>query len=143
MKTLFSFLLLVVVIAIVSACGDNSSNNPIVYQDNIVNVKLTNITWFTATNKYSDNLYFGNINLKMDGTTNADKILIKTFGDGEIGWYDVNFSSKTDFKDTIQISFIPFEKSPTGTEMNSTTILIAIKDNDSLFVNLNSGKLNY
>jgi hypothetical protein len=56
MKTLISFLLLVVAITIVSACGDNNSENPIVYQDKVVNVKISNITWFTATNKYSDSL---------------------------------------------------------------------------------------
>jgi hypothetical protein len=143
MKTLFSFLLLVTAFALFSACGDSSSNNPIVYQDNIVNVKLTNITWFTTSHKYNDSLYFGNIYLKMEGNTNADKILIKTFGDGHIDWQDVNFNTKTDFKDSIGISFTHFEKSPFGTEMNSSTVLIAIKDKDSLFVNLNSGKLIY
>jgi hypothetical protein len=143
MKTLFSFLLLIAAFTFVSACGDSSSNNPIVYQDNIVNVKLTNITWFTTIHKYSDSLYFGNINLKMNVTTNADQILIKTFGDGLIDWHDVNFNTKTDFNDSIAISFTHFEKSPNGTETNSSTVLIAIKDNDSLFVNLNSGKLIY
>jgi hypothetical protein len=61
----------------------------------------------------------------------------------KIGWHSVSLNFKKELNDSIGISFTHFEKPLSDTETTSSTVLVAIKDNHTLEVNLNSGKLIY
>ncbi len=143
MKTINSLMFVVIIYLLLFSCSVKKKNNPIIYDDKVININFTTTDWYTSINKYSDSLFFGKINLKIAGSTDADSVFIKTFGDGLISWQNLNINSSNVFSDDINISFTPFNNSPIGTETNSKTILKAIKDTDTLIVDLKSGKLIY
>ena len=141
----FSRLLFTVVFVfcIFSACSKNKEDNPMVYQNKSANVKLTNSTWYTTLTNNSKGLYFGHVSLKIAGSTNADKILIRTSGDGEEGWPCLTLDSNKNFSNDIEICFLPIYHNPKGEETSSQTTLKAIKGTDTLEIKLTSGKLIY
>jgi len=143
MNKLLSLFALSMAITVLFSCSKNESDNPVIYSDKVVKVSFTNTIWYTKVNKYNDSLWFGNINLKIAGSTNVDKVLIKTFGDGEISFADLSINTLKEFNQDIGISFSIFDLSPSGKEVTSGTVLKAIKDTDTLLVELNSGILKY
>ena len=139
-------ILLGILIAGIYSCNDSTINpddNTINYHDSVVNVNLTKVNWFTTIVKNNDKLYFGNIFLNLQGSTNAENIFIETYGDGVVGWHKINLNSNNTFQDTINISFSPSDHSLKGTETSKSTRLMAIKSNDTLIETLNSGKIYY
>jgi hypothetical protein len=84
-KILLSLIFFAITFTLAFSCSDDDGGIETNYHDKVVNVNLTNKSWYTSINKYSDSLFFGHINLKISGSTDAHEIYIETFGDGEIG----------------------------------------------------------
>lgn len=113
---------------------DNSIRN--YSNDNGTTLQLTNSTWYTQ--KLNN---FGYVNLIISGSTNADKVIVMTIGDGLIGESDVLLDSNKKFiSDTTGISFT---NAPSVDLFEQSTKLKAIKGEDTLVVTLNSGNITY
>jgi len=77
-------------------------------------------------------------------STNADKVTVRTYGDGVITDQNIVLDSKKSFnRDTVTVSFTHFSGVPPSGEFERNTIVKAIKGTDTLIVILNSGKLKY
>lgn len=101
-----------------------------------VTLQLTNSTWFTEKENG-----FGYVNLTISGSTNADKVIVMTSGDGLISEYNILLDSNKKFtNDTIGISFT---HAPSADEFETSTKIKAINGSDTLVVTLTSGKLHY
>ena len=125
------------------ACTKGKNDSPVIYDNSNISVKLNKTVWYTTINKNNDSLYFGNIHLRIEGSTNSDSIFIKTFGDGVIGWQSILPDSNKSFTYDAVISFLPVNHNPKGDETSSGTTLQAFKGTETFDVGLNSGKLVY
>ncbi len=99
-------------------------------------LSITTSQWYLTRDIYGD----GFVNLKVLGSTNGDKVMILTSGDGVLYWEKVDLDSQKNFNTDIGIAF--FHEVPT-TEFEMSTRVMAIKGSDTLSVPLNSGKLKY
>jgi len=99
-------------------------------------LSITTSQWYLTRDIYGD----GFVNLKVLGSTNGDKVMILTSGDGVLYWERVDLDSKKNFNTDIGIGF--FHEVPTA-EFEMSTRVMAIKGSDTLSVPLNSGKLKY
>ena len=87
---------------------------------------------------------YGGVNLSIAGTTNADKVLVQTHGDGLIGFDELILDSNKNFKqDSIGISFNYFSEGKITTTFEMITDILAIKGDDTLVATLKSGLLKY
>jgi len=143
-----TFILLSMFMILVS-CSKNDSKNDSdkftkIINDSIRNysspkgttLQLTNTTWYT------ERIYgFGNLNLIITGSTNADRVTVLTRGDGLLGDYNVTLNSNNEFiNDTIGILFT---HAPSDDFISTFTEIKAYKDLDTLVVKLKSGQLKY
>ena len=104
-------------------------------------LKITKSTWFTTTTNSNS---FGQVNLGITGSTNADRVTVLTSGDGLINEQNILLDTQKNYKqDTIGISFTHFTGTPPTTEFERSTVVKAYKGADTLTVTLNSGKLRY
>jgi hypothetical protein len=101
-----------------------------------VNLSFTTSQWYLTRDIYGD----GFVNLKILGSTNGDKMMILTSGDGVVYWEKVDLDSEKNFNTDIIIEF--FHEVPTG-EFEMSTKLMAYRGNDSIMIPLNSGKMKY
>jgi hypothetical protein len=101
---------------------------------------ITSSKWFTTTGNG-----FGDVNLVISGSTNADKVLVECYGDGLITEKNVVLDSKNNFSnDTCQLSFFYFGIANIPTEVFTRSAKVrAIKGTDTLLVVLKSGDLKY
>ena len=99
-------------------------------------LSITTSQWYLTRDIYGD----GFVNLKILGSTNGDKVMILTSGDGVLYWEKVDLDSKKNFNTDITIWF--FHEVPTA-EFEMSTKVMASKGNDSIMIPLNSGKLKY
>jgi len=83
----------------------------------------------------------GEVNLKILGSTNGDKVTVRTYGDRVIFDENVDLDSKKNFNKDVGISFTATSV-PSG-EFEMSTKVMAYKGSDTLVVPLNSGKLKY
>jgi hypothetical protein len=120
----------------------NANDSAMVYRDSKGTIiTITNSLWFTTT---TNSKSFGQVNLSITGSTNADKVSVLTSGDGVIGEQNILLDSKKSFKtDTVVISFSHFSGTPPTTGFERSTVIKAYKGSDTLTVTLNSGKLRY
>jgi hypothetical protein len=107
------------------------------YEDKATALDITNSQWYLTRNNYGG----GMVNLKLSGSTNSDKVTIRTFGDGVVSDENVELDSKKNFNKDIVISFTA--TSVPGGEFEASTKVMAYKGSDTLVVTLNSGKLKY
>ena len=142
MKTTILFLSLAIVL---SSCKkldqvDIASN----FNDSKgTSISLTDSKWFTSKSGNSTN-GLGKVNLLISGSTNADKVLVETYGDGVRADFDLALDQQKNIKkDTISISFMHFSGTPSSESFQCSTKLKAIRGSDTLVVTLNSGKLRY
>jgi len=143
-----TFILLSTFILLVSCSKNDSKDNSNVFtkitNDSIRNysspkgttLQLTNTTWYT------EKIYgFGNLNLIISGSTNADRVTILTRGDGLLADYNVTLNSNNEFiNDTIGILFT---HAPSNDFVSTSTEIKVYKDLDTLVVKLKSGQLKY
>jgi len=101
-----------------------------------VNLSFTTSQWYLTRDIYGD----GFVNLKILGSTNGDKVMILTSGDGVAYWEKADLDSEKNFNTDIIIEF--FHEVPTG-EFEMSTKLMAYRGNDSIMIPLNSGKMKY
>ncbi len=123
MRTTFFFICLFVVFASCTKKDDAT-------------LSITTSQWYLTRDIYGD----GFVNLKILGSTNGDKVMILTSGDGVLYWEKADLDSKKNFNTDIGIGF--FHEVPTA-EFEMITKVMAIKGSDTLVVPLNSGKLKY
>jgi hypothetical protein len=121
------FLLVIIVFA---SCSKKEDNSDII-------LSITNSQWYLTRTNYSG----GVVNLKIEGSTNSDKVTIRTYGDGVVSDENVELDSKKNFNKDIVISFTATSV-PSG-EFEVSTKVMAYKGTDTLVVPLNSGKLKY
>jgi hypothetical protein len=100
-------------------------------------LRITNSQWYLTKNIYGG----GEVNLKILGSTNGDKVTIRTYGDGVVSDENAELDSKKNFNKDIVISFT--ETSVPSGEFEVSTKVMAYKGTDTLVVPLNSGKLKY
>jgi len=138
MRIYVYFVLLIFVFA---SCSKKEVNSDIIQSTTKDTSKITlNITdtlWYLTRNGIGG----GNVNLKIAGSTNGDKVTIRTYGDGRRSDLNVELDSKKKFNKDIVISFTATSV-PSG-EFEVGTKVMAYKGTDTLVVPLNSGKLKY
>jgi hypothetical protein len=100
-------------------------------------LSISNSQWYLTRNILGG----GEVNLKISGSTNGDKVTIRTYGDGVIFDENVELDSKKNFNKDVGISFTATSV-PSG-EFEMSTKVMAYKGSDTLVVPLNSGKLKY
>jgi ABC-type thiamine transport system substrate-binding protein len=100
-------------------------------------LSISNSQWYLTKNVYGG----GEVNLKIIGSTNGNKVMIITSGDGVSSWQKIEQNSDNNFEADIVIGF--FATAIPGGEFEMSTKVIAYKGTDSLFISLNSGKLKF
>lgn len=121
------FLLLIMTFA---SCSKKEDNSP-------ATLNITDSRWYLTRTNYGG----GMVNLKIAGSTNGDKVTVRTYGDGVNSDENVELDSKKNFNKDIVISFTATSV-PSG-EFEVTTKVMAYKGMDTLTLPLNSGKLKY
>jgi len=106
--------------------------------DNIpVKLNITGSQWYLTRNNSGG----GMVNLKIIGSTNGDKVTIRTYGDGVVSDENVELNSNKNFDKDIVILFTA--TSVPSEEFEVSTAAMAYKGSDTLVVYLNSEKLKY
>jgi len=100
-------------------------------------LNITDSRWYLTRTNYGG----GMVNLNIMGSTNGDKVTVRTHGDGVNSDENVELDSKKNFNKDIVISFTA--TSVPSTEFEVSTKVMAYKGTDTLIVPLNSGKLKY
>ena len=121
------FLLLIVLFASCSLIEDNSP----------ATLSITDSQWYLTRTNYGG----GIVHLKIAGSTNGDKVTIRTYGDGIVSDVNVELDSKKHFNKDVVISFTATSV-PSG-EFELSTKIIAYRGTDSITIPLSSGKLKY
>jgi hypothetical protein len=144
-----NFISLILILVLVSCKKDDNNNSAKVYSNtNGTSVSISDALWYTTNQSYSNGYMNGysviGVSLKLVGTTNGEKIKVKTFGDGLISYYDVKMDSTKNFNDTVSVSFLVLLTTAIPKdEFTKNTNLLVCKGTDTLNVALNSGKLKY
>jgi len=99
-------------------------------------LSIASSQWYLTRDIYAD----GFVNLKVIGSTNGDKVMILTTGDGLLYWAKVDLDSEKNFHTDICIGF--FHEVPVA-EFDMNTKVMAIKGKDTVTVSLNSGRLKF
>jgi len=120
----------------------NTNDSTRVYSDiSGTLLTITNSVWYTSTTDLNS---FGQVNLIITGSTNADKVLVMSYGDGVIMENNILLDSTKSFKnDTIGNSFTHFSGTIPTMFFEASTIIKACKGSDTLMITLKSGKLKY
>jgi hypothetical protein len=100
-------------------------------------LRITDSQWYLTRNILGG----GEVNLKISGSTNGDKVTVRTYGDGVIFDENVELDSKRNFNKDVGISFTATSV-PSG-EFEMSTKVMAYKGSDISVVYLKSGKLKY
>ena len=99
-------------------------------------LRLTREEWYTVRMDYG-----GSVHLIIEGTTNADRVTVTTYGDGLISDHEIDIKWNNHFKADVGISFIVSKVLP-GEFVSSTELKIHKKTN-MITMTLTSDKLNY
>lgn len=102
-----------------------------------ITLNITDTLWYLTRTNYGG----GMIYLKIAGSTNGDKVTIRTYGDGLRGDLNIELDSKKKFNKDVVIAFTATSV-PSG-EFEVNTKVSAYKGGDTLVVPLYSGKLKY
>lgn len=127
MKKILLFLLLV---SMFSACSKESGQNKSA-------INITDCKWYLTEFLYSG----GTVNLKISGSTDGQKLTVRTFGDGVVSDENVELDAHNNFNKDIVIRFF-ITTVPIG-EFEVTTKVMAYQGADTTVITLNSGKLKY
>lgn len=126
MKKVISLLIITLFIS----CSKKEDDSP-------ATISINNSQWYLTRTNYGG----GMVNLKLAGSTNCNKVTIRTFGDGVVTDEIMELDSRKNFNTDVVISFTATSV-PSG-EFEKNTIIKAYKGLDTLKVPLNSGKLKY
>jgi hypothetical protein len=135
-----AFILFLYLFLVFTSCS-KSVDTPKVYSDSKgTSISFTNSTWSTAKSTTG----IGTVNLKISGSTNADRLTIRTLGesvDGLINDLNVKLDSKKSFNESVEITYTSTSVPTSQFELN--TEVKAYRGSDTLIVSLSSGKLKY
>lgn len=147
MKT---FILLFLLMLGVASCEkDDVTETPQVYNNSEgTSINFSRIDWSTTTETYTNGSGKGNslvgVNLKLAGFTNGDSVKVKTYGDGLIGYENIDLDKNKKFNDTVYISFSYIQTADIPEEgFTRNTSILVFKGADTLNVTLTSGELKY
>jgi hypothetical protein len=139
MKTKFTQLLVLSLLLFATACkkdnipdvaGDKYSDDKGTY------VILSNAKWYLTKENQG-----GRVNLQLSGVTNADRMVMTTYGDGLNSENSLVISADKQFSNDMVISF---SVSSRQTDAFETSVTLKVyKGNDILKVPLKSGPLKY
>ena len=134
---------LIILIAALNGCKElknSTSKNP---NSKKIEIKIYQAFWFTKTEKLTHAIV-GHVNLAIKGKTNAERITIRTFGDGVISDQNLNINPNGLFNDTIEICFNYISPIPDHTiTKDSKTILKAYLGTETIDTTFTSGSLQY
>ncbi len=134
LKNNFKILAALFLLFVIAACKKDDTDAQRV-TDKGVYVMLDNSQWYLTRQGNG-----GSVSVKLNGTTNADKVTIVTVGDGLAGEYSLPLSGGK-FNGDVGISFTATSV-PAGV-FHESTVLKAYKGKDTLKLALNSGNLQY
>jgi hypothetical protein len=100
-------------------------------------LNITDTEWYLDRNILGG----GSVHLIIEGYANADKVTVRTSGDGVISDVNVEMDSEKYFSKNVVISFTATGV-PEG-EFEVSTVVKAYKGSNVLSVPLSSGKLQY
>jgi hypothetical protein len=100
-------------------------------------INITNSAWYLERMNYGG----GSVHLKINGSTNADSVKVKTYGDGVISWQKIDLNSGDYFDKDIIIAFSV--TSVNTEEFVMTTEVNAYKGSKIMKAFLVSDKLKY
>jgi hypothetical protein len=142
MKTLSKALCLLAVFACALSSACTKSDAPPAGKkytsDKGTMVNLSSSQWYVTRFTTGSG---GTVNLKLEGTTNADRIVLKTHGDGLISNDELMLTSGKKFSSDGTIYFTATSVPPGN--FTRSTELIAYKGGDVFVVTLESGELHY
>jgi len=132
-----------VFIIVLTGCKElKYSTNNTANKKNIV-LNISKSDWFTSNEK-TRNAMVGHVNLAIKGNTNAERLTVRTFGDGLGGDRDLKIDTNGMFNDTIEISFTYFSSPPDySASKYSQTLLKAYLGKEMIDTTLISGPLYY
>ena len=111
-------------------CSKKSLNSP-------PTITLTKSQWVTSTQNG-----FGFVSLILSGSTNADSVMVATYGDGVFSLYKLPMDANKNFNnDTIPIMFTA--SADMAGSFSTSTTLSAINGSGELTDTLKSGVLHY
>jgi len=100
-----------VLFSALAGCKELQYSTSELQQTNKIKLDIYDSFWFTRTTKLTHGM-FGDVNLVIKGKTNAERITVRTYGDGKIGDLEVKLDTNGVFNDTIQICFTHFSTIP-------------------------------
>lgn len=106
-------------------------------------LKIINASWFTKTEKLGHAM-LGHVNLAVTGVTNANRIIVRAYGDGEISDRELKLSATGLFADSIEISFSYISTIPDHPiAKDSKTVIKLYSGSEVMDTTIYSGPLQY
>lgn len=136
-------LCLAILIIILSGCRGSKSLGKTRKDNERIVLEISDCIWFTNLSKPPDAMV-GNVNLAIRGKTNAERLTVRTYGDGL--WRDqaLEIDKQGMFNDTIGISFTFFSSPPDfSVGIDSKTVVKAFLESATMDTTLISGPLFY
>lgn len=136
-------LCLVILIIILSGCRGSKSLEKTRKDNKRIVLEISDSIWFTKLTKPPDAMV-GYVNLAISGKTNAERLTVRTYGDGVWGEQPLEIDKHGMFNDTIGISFTYFSSPPDfSAGINSKTVVKAYLESATMDTTLISGPLYY
>ena len=93
-------LCLIILFFALADCKESQYSTTVIQQTNKVELDIYDSFWFTRTKKLTHAMV-GDVNIVIKGRTNADRLTVRTYGDGIIGDLQINLDTNGVFNDTI------------------------------------------
>jgi hypothetical protein len=104
-------LCLIVLFSGLAGCKESQYSTNVIQQPNKVELEIYTSFWFTRTKKLTHAMV-GGVYMAIKGRTNAERLTVRTYGDGKIGDLPIKPDNGGVFNDTIQICFTYFSTIP-------------------------------
>lgn len=137
------YLCLIVFALILSGCRGSKSLEKTRKDNKRIVLEISDCIWFANLTKPPDAMV-GYVNLAISGKTNAERLTVRTYGDGL--WRDqaLEIDKQGMFNDTIGISFNFFSSPPDfSVGIDSKTVVKAFLESATMDTTLISGPLFY
>ncbi len=141
------YIIVLIGLTILTSCSKEAENKT----ESITNCQVEDSTYSNSNNTYihlapqewylSKHNSFLSVKAFISGSTNADSITIRTYGDGLIMDTEIELNPEKEFGKDITVSFT--SAPVTGKEFTPSTKLVVYKDSDTLHVKLKGCTLLY
>lgn len=137
-------LCLIILFSALSGCKESQYSTNVIQPTNKVELEIYTSFWFTRTKKLNHAMV-GDVNMVIKGRTNAERLTVRTYGDGKIGDLQIKLDTNGVFNDTIQICFTYFSTIPDlPISINpKETMLKAFLGSEMIVKHFSSGPLQY